>query len=314
MRDADDEIREIKTEIIESRGLIIKTNNLTNSLAADIKSIAKRQAGYERRFNWNSAVAYVLFATLSFVGLKLWSDVRINEIDSEKSDLTREVKELRHDLAEEIRRLEQRDQAEAKAAAFYNLIKSKDFTKVVDGYADIQKESLSKTEAEFFRDTEDRFRVELSMQAYQNGLNLMGTGRYAEAAEQLREAIRHKEEASHVPSAKYYLAKALRALGRPGEAQVLAKAVVDQNIDKELQDDAAWLLSQCAEDLGEIDDARNELRALIRKWPRSSLVPDAFKKMSELNLRAWKKRNGPNDPSASSGPAAAERAAKANTL
>ncbi|HEX4355561.1 MAG TPA: hypothetical protein VHZ95_21695, partial [Polyangiales bacterium] len=68
MRDADDEIREIKTEIIESRGLIIKTNNLTNSLAADIKSIAKRQAGYEQRFNLNSAVAYALFAILSFVG------------------------------------------------------------------------------------------------------------------------------------------------------------------------------------------------------------------------------------------------------
>src|SRR6476660_475378 len=78
MRDTDDEIREIKTEIIESRGLVIKTNNLTNSLAADIKSIARRQAVYERRFTLNSAVAYVLFATLSFVGLKLWSDVRIN--------------------------------------------------------------------------------------------------------------------------------------------------------------------------------------------------------------------------------------------
>ena len=110
MRDADDEIREIKTEIIESRSLIIKTNNLTNSLAADIKSIAKRQAGYERRFTWNSAVAYVLFATLSFVGLKLWSDVRINEIGSEKEELTRQVKELRHDLEEETRRAEKRDE------------------------------------------------------------------------------------------------------------------------------------------------------------------------------------------------------------
>jgi len=34
---------------IESRGLVIKTNNLTNALSADIKSIAKRQQGYERR-------------------------------------------------------------------------------------------------------------------------------------------------------------------------------------------------------------------------------------------------------------------------
>ena len=34
MADADEEIREIKREIIESRGLVIKTSNLTNSLAA----------------------------------------------------------------------------------------------------------------------------------------------------------------------------------------------------------------------------------------------------------------------------------------
>ena len=41
MREADEEIREIKKEIIESRGLTIKTNNLVNALGADIKSIVK---------------------------------------------------------------------------------------------------------------------------------------------------------------------------------------------------------------------------------------------------------------------------------
>ena len=222
MRDADDEIREIKTEIIESRGLIIKTNNLTNSLAADIKSIAKRQASYEQRFNLNSAVAYALFAVLSFVGLKMWSDVRINEIDAEKEDLAREVKQLRHDLSEEVRRGEQRDQAEAKAAAFYNLIRQKDYARVVEGYPDMQKEQLSKAETEFFRDTEERFRLELSVQAYQNGINMLGSGRYAEAAEALRESIRYKEEGAHTPAVKMQLAKALRSLGKAAEAQVLA--------------------------------------------------------------------------------------------
>ena len=38
------EIREIKREIIESRGLVIKTNNLTSTLGSDLKSIAKKQA------------------------------------------------------------------------------------------------------------------------------------------------------------------------------------------------------------------------------------------------------------------------------
>ena len=160
MRDTDDEIREIKTEIIESRGLIIKTNNLTNSLAADIKSIARRQAGYERRFTLNSAVAYVLFATLSFVGLKLWSDVRINEIGSEKDELGQKVQELRRDLEEETRRAEKREQAEAKAAAYYDLVRKKDYARVVEGYDQIQNEQLSKVEAEVFRDTEERFRLQ----------------------------------------------------------------------------------------------------------------------------------------------------------
>jgi TolA-binding protein len=288
MRDADDEIREIKTEIIESRGLIIKTNNLTNSLAADIKSIAKRQAGYEQRFNLNSAVAYALFAIISFVGLKMWSDVRINEIESEKDEATREVKQLRRDLSEEVRRGEQRDQAEAKAAAFYALIRQKDMQRVVEGYDDIQKEQLSNAEAEYFRDTNERFRLELSVQSYQNGLNLMGTGRYAEAAEAFRESMRLKDEASHMPSVHYNLAKTLRVLGRPGEAQVLANSVIEQNIDKELQDDAAWLLSQCYEDLGNLDEARNVLRMLMRRWPRSPLFPDALKHLGELNVRGWK--------------------------
>jgi TolA-binding protein len=288
MRDTDDEIREIKTEIIESRGLIIKTNNLTNSLAADIKSIAKRQAGYERRFAWNSAVAYALFATLSFVGLKLWSDVRINEIGSEKEELTHQVQQLRRDLEEETRRAEKREQAEAKASAYYDMIRKKDYGRVVEGYDEIRQEQLSKAEAEFFRDTEERFRMQLSVNAYQNGLGLMHTARYAEAAESFQEAIRLKDEASHIPAVKLNLAQAMWHLGRAGEAEILAQEVIDQNIDKELQDDAAWLLSQCAEDLGNIDDARNALRLLLRRWPRSALVPDAMKRLNALTLKVWK--------------------------
>ena len=39
------ELEEIKREIVESRSLSIKTNNLINALSADLKSIAKRQQG-----------------------------------------------------------------------------------------------------------------------------------------------------------------------------------------------------------------------------------------------------------------------------
>src|SRR5687768_15282655 len=70
VHEVDEELREIKREIIESRGLVIKTNNLTNALSADIKSIAKRQQTYERRLSWNSATAYIVFVVVVFAALK----------------------------------------------------------------------------------------------------------------------------------------------------------------------------------------------------------------------------------------------------
>jgi TolA-binding protein len=298
MRDADEEIREIKREIIESRGLVIKTNNLTNALAADIKSIAKRQAGYERRFNWNSAVAYALFATLSFVGLKLWSDVRLREIEGETKSLERELRELRRDLSEETARAEARERAEAKAAQFYDLVRLQKRAEAVERFEAIRHEPLSRAEAAFFADVVERFRLELSVQAYQNGLDLARTGRYAEAADQFQEAIRLKEEAGHIPAVKYNLARTLARLGRTGEAMVLAQAVIDQNVDRELQDDGAWLLAECAESLGNLDDARNALRMIMRRWPRSQIATDARRHLGELNLRILRGQTPPPRPGA----------------
>jgi TolA-binding protein len=286
MREVDEEIREIKKEIIESRGLIIKTNNLTNALAADIKSIAKRQAGYERRFNWNSWIAYVLFATLSFVGLKLASDARIREIEGESEELTGEVRELRRELAEETRRAERRGRAEATAATFYRLVRERRRTEAVERWPEVRREQLSRAEAAFFRDTIDRFHLDLSVEAYQSGLDLMRTGRYAEAAEAFQESIRLKEEGTHIPAVKYELAQALRQLDRHAEARVLAQQVVEQTIDRELQDDALLLYSRCSEDLDDIDEARNALRTYMRRWPRAAESRAVRQHLAELTRRA----------------------------
>ncbi len=290
MLEADEEIGEIKKEIIESRGLIIKTNNLVNSLGADNKSIARRQAGYERRFNWNGAVAYAIFATLCFVGLKLASDAQIREIEAEMTSLEAQVGELRHELAEETRRAEERARAENKAGRFYDLIRQQKRAEVVEQYESIAQENLSRAEREFFRDTHDRFRLDLSVAAYQGGLDLMRTGRYAEAAEKFQESIRLKDDAAHIPAVKYHLARALRRLGRQSEAMVYARQVVEQEVDRDLQPDAMWLFSRCAEELEDLDTARESLRTLIRRWPRSQLARDARPHLRELRLRALRAR------------------------
>jgi len=288
MREVDEEIREIKKEIIESRGLVIKSNNLTNSLAADIKSIAKRQAGYERRFIWNSWIAYILFASLSFVGLWLATNYRVAEAERENERLEASLAEARRELTEANNQAERRTRAENAAAAFYRDVRERERTQVVERWPELRREQLSRAEAAFFRDTVDRFHLDLSLEAYQSGLDLMRTGRFAEAAEAFQEAIRLKEEAAHIPAVKLQLARALRRLGRNAEARVLTQQVVDQTINRELQDDALLLYAAASEDLEDIDEARTALRTFLRRWPRGAESVSVRRHLAELNRRVMR--------------------------
>src|SRR5580700_12335446 len=123
MHEVDDELREIKREIIESRGLVIKTNNLTNALSADIKSIAKRQQGYERRLAWNSATAYVVFVVVVFAALKFAVDARVEAIDATSKHLREENARMKQDIDELRQREGDRRAAELESAKFYDLVK-----------------------------------------------------------------------------------------------------------------------------------------------------------------------------------------------
>src|SRR5450432_2479818 len=118
MHEVDDELREIKREIIESRGLVIKTNNLTNALSADIKSIAKRQQTYEKRLWQNSAVTYVVFVVVVFAVLKFAVDARIDAIKAETEQKSAENDRLKKEAREIGQRDEDRARAEVKAAQY----------------------------------------------------------------------------------------------------------------------------------------------------------------------------------------------------
>ena len=288
MADVDEEIREIKREIIESRGLVIKTSNLTNSLAADIKSIAKRQAGYERRFNLNSWVAYVLFATLAFLGLWWGTEFRVSDARSETTELREQVEALQRELHEETARGEARTHGESEASQFYRMIREHRRQDVVEHYPDVRREQLSAAEAAFFRDTVDQFTTDLSVAAYQNGVDLVRTGRYAEAAEAFQESIRLREDGPHTPAVKLELARALRHLGQDARAKDLAAEVAEQTVNRELQPDALLLFAECAEALGEIDEARAALRTYMRRWPHGAFAVDVRHQLADLNRRVMR--------------------------
>jgi TolA-binding protein len=285
MEDFDDELREIKREIIESRGLIIKTNNLTNALAADIKSIAKRQQGYERRLVLNSSTAYVVFVIVVFIALKLAWDARVDAVRAETEQTRTKAARLEKELHEVQQRDEERARAETRAATVVELVRQGKQADLIEAYEGLDKELLSKAELGMFSDAVEQARNALSIDAYQAGLEHARTGRWHDAQQSLADSLRYKENAAHSPAARHHRADALRHLGRQREAIPILMELSEASADKEYLDDATYLLAQCLVDIQAWNDAKTTLRSFIRRFPSSTYINEVRTQLAEINLK-----------------------------
>jgi TolA-binding protein len=283
--DPGDELRDIKREIVESRGLIIKTNNLTNALAADLKSISKHQLGFERRAFWNSAGANLLFVVVVIGVVKLAWDARVDSVTAEIAGGKQKLAHAEKELEDTKRHADDRARAESDAAAFYELIRADRRQEVIDGFDAIRQKPITRAEVAIFTDAVERARAELSIKSYQLGLDHMRTGRWHEAATAFEEAIKLKETAAHTPSARLYLARAYRKLNRQRDAIPMLAQLSEASTDKEVMDDATFLLAECLIDIQAWNDAKTTLRAFIHRFPDSSYLNDARMALADLSLK-----------------------------
>jgi TolA-binding protein len=284
VREVDDELRDIKREIIESRGLVIKTNNLTNALSADVKSIAKRQQGYERRISWNSATAYIVFVIVVFTVLKFAWDARVDAIKSETEQKAADNERLRKEAREVEKREEDRARAEQKAAAFYDLVRQGKRVELVEQYESIKNEPLTKAEQAAFADAVERARNELAAERYLQGIEKSHVQRWQEAATAYEDSLRYKDTSTIAPNVRLGLAEAYRHLGRPRDAIPILTALSETSPDKEVQDDALYMLAFCQMDIQAWNEAKNTWRALIRRFPDSRFAGEGKLQLAQLSI------------------------------
>jgi TolA-binding protein len=284
MLETEDELRDIKREIIESRALVIRTNNLTNALSADIKSIAKRQQEYERKLAWNGATAYVLFVVVLFGALKVAWDARVDQIRSETEQRASENDRLKRELRDAQKRDEERTRAEAHATVFYELVRQNKRAEMVEAWESLRHEPLSRTEAAVLGDAVERARNDLAGGAYQQGMDRLRLQRWQEAATSFEDALRLKDDSVIAANAKLGLGTSYRKLGRQRDAIPLLEQVAEGAADRELQDDALYEIANCQMELQAWNDAKTTWRALIRRFPDSRLTPEAKMVLAQISL------------------------------
>jgi TolA-binding protein len=284
MDDFGEELEEIKREIVESRSLTIKTNNLVNGLSADIHGIGKRQQGYERNLKFSSVGFYALVLVLVLTGAKLVIDARV---ESERV-LAKELRDNVDRLEKEIKLLQVREEgravAERRAAEFLDMITAQNRSEAVKRWPEIAKLALTRTERVTFERAVERFKNEMSVMAYQAGLDHIRAQRWHEAERALRSSLENKEDAAHADEARYQLARALCTLGRQREAITILIELSEGSTNREVTDDATFLLAKAQIDIEAWNDAKNTLRSFVRRFPNSPNRNPARSELAQLKM------------------------------
>ena len=257
---------------------------MVNALASDVKSIAKRHQMQERRLVVNTATAYVVTIAVLLGFVKLAWDLRLDTVRSE----TRVAEEHAAAVEKQIKSLTDRDEgvvrARRQASDFYQLVVQNKRREVIEGFPEVAKADLTPTERATFEAAVERAKGELSLIAYQTGLDHARTGRWQEATQELRESLTYKSDAAHSPSATYELARALIALGNHREAIPMLLTLSEASADREVMDDAMFTLAQAQLEIQAYNDAKTTLRAFIRRFPKSAHSLEAKGKLAETEL------------------------------
>lgn len=279
------DLEEIKREIVEGRSLTIKTNHLVNALSADLKSISKRQQGYERRMVVHSVTAYLVIVAVILGLTKMALDAQVDAVRAEGQATAARLEEAEQELTRLRKQEEGRSQATREAAAAYPLIENGDRRQLLSSLPTILALDLSPTERAIFENAGRKARQELSAQSYLLGIEHARAGRYHEATQALRESIDLELDAPHVAQATFELARAYRALDQQRTAIPLLMALTEASTSVDVLDEATFLLAECQVELELYNDAKATLRNFIRRFETSPLRNDARQLLAELNLK-----------------------------
>jgi TolA-binding protein len=278
------ELEEIKREIVESRSLSIKTNNLVNALSADVNSIAKRQQNYESKLRWNSAVAYVVTVVVLLVVAKVVVDARVEAVRAATQDQRDELGDATKELERLTNQADERRKSERAALEYYRFVEADNHEEVLRRYPEVSVLSLSGAEKKVFATAEAEARTELSLRSYLEGLDHVRTGRWQEAERALSQSLDLQGDAAHSPTARYELARSLQSLGRQRDAIPMLIKLSEASSDKEIMDEATLLLAECQLDIRAYNDAKATLRAFLRRFPGSPATNDVRAKLADIQM------------------------------
>jgi len=279
----EDAIAEIKKEIIESHNLIIKTDNLVKNLSAEIRQVQKKQEKYERKYIFNSVVAYVIFVVVIFGGLYVAFDAKVGVVRKEKETLEENFNKATSEIAELQKKLSIRAQQEKKTEQFLRLRQENrnlDALKVAES---LDPKVLSPSMARLVTRESEELRRLLASQALDAGKVLYQKAHLNKALRELNRALEIKPQTEILAKVQHQRGIVLLKLNRNAKAAEAFLAAAAANPMSASTDNVLFMAAGALETSGDVPRALEVYERLLKDHAGSAYASQARRRVARLN-------------------------------
>ncbi|HUU03690.1 MAG TPA: hypothetical protein VM425_19800 [Myxococcota bacterium] len=302
----EDMVGEIKKEIIESHNLIIKTDNLVKNLASEIKAVQKKQERYERKYIFNSVVAYVIFVVVIFGGLYVAFDAKVGVVRHEKQALEEKLQKAKAEIDGLQNKLSVRARQEKVTERFLRLKKENrpfDALKVAEN---LDASMLSPVMAHMVeRETTDLRRT-LAMESLDAGKTLYQKAHLNKALRELDRALQIKPPAELAAKIQQQRAQVLLKLNRNAQAAEAFLAAAQADPASKSADYLLYMAAGTLETSGDVPRALQAYERVLKDHPASPYASQARRQIAKLS-RKGKPEAAPPKPETNATSEAATR-------
>jgi tetratricopeptide (TPR) repeat protein len=295
MADPEKELADIRREVIESRNLVIRTDNQLKTLHAEVKALGRKVDEASQRQRFASAAAYALFALLAVGAGVAVSSVRAAVGASERERLSKQVAESKEALTGLQASMAAASSASAAATQALRMLDEGppgDRPKAVAALARVDQAHLTPLERSALRDRLEGVRHEVGSAAIAHGQKAIRQGDPQSAVEELTAFLALDPPEPDSLEAAFLLGTALAKSGKPAEAVPLLSRVVERDKRVRYREEAMALLALAYEQRGQAQKAAEVARAALDAAPGSPWAP-AFRSRIAAARRATAADAGP---------------------
>ncbi len=260
-----DDLRELKKEVIETRNMNIKTDNRVQGLFGEVKKISAAQEDFESRWRKSTIGAYILFLLVVSAAAVVIMELRVNAFKLEVEKLENQLATLTEADRQKKLVLDARDAADVAADNVLRLIRDKQQETAIKEFDKLDKERLTPAAWAMLEEKVEELRLEMADKHYKKGLADKKIGGYTSAIQEFDVALNYHPHPRNHALILFHKGESLYKKKKYEEAiNVLQESLkLDKKHDQAPM--AELLIGLSYEENGECDKAVKHLDGLLSK-------------------------------------------------